>query len=394
MDNFIITFDNSGLFAHHSSDLYYHNFEQVDNKIVVVNEFIKSKSKTDLYLFFLTYDSIMFEELEFPPHLVEYLNSGIIKLVINRRGEFINGDDIIEASRKLNDLGIKVDNIPIISMNIGKKLPNEIGFDSQLAECSWRVPYVVKDINKFYFEDLETHKKEYKFICLNGTITSWRLLVTYEIFNRNLKKKSMMSMVNKCNDSLENMNSQWEYLVDRKLNKNELNYLKKLPILFDKTSKQLNKEIGTINPMLVDEDYILNLKKSYFSLITESDLSPFNVNNSYKITEKTYKAISYHPFIIVGGAGILKYLRKLGFKTFPELFDESYDEIDDNYERIKFILNEVERVCNMDSKKIHNIYVSMISKIEHNGKILKEYNADKIIYGIFKNINNKVEGES
>jgi hypothetical protein len=118
------------------------------------------------------------------------------------------------------------------------------------------------------------------------------------------------------------------------------------------------------------------------------------VNNSYKITEKTYKAISYHPFIIVGGAGILKYLRKLGFKTFPELFDESYDEIDDNYERIKFILNEVERVCNMDSKKIHNIYVSMISKIEHNGKILKEYNVDKIIYGIFKNINNKVEGES
>jgi hypothetical protein len=36
----------------------------------------------------------------------------------------------------------------------------------------------------------------------------------------------------------------------------------------------------------------------------------------------------------------------------------------------------------------------MISKIEHNGKILKEYNVDKIIYGIFKNINNKVEGES
>ena len=36
-----------------------------------------------------------------------------------------------------------------------------------------------------------------------------------------------MSMVNKCNDSLENMNSQWEYLVDRKLNKNELKKLTK-----------------------------------------------------------------------------------------------------------------------------------------------------------------------
>ena len=390
MDNFIITFDNSGLFANNCSDLYYHNFEQEDNKIVVVNEFIKSKSKTDLYLFFLTYDSIMFEELEFPPHLVEYLNSGIIKLVINRRGEFINGDDIIEASRKLNDLGIKVDNIPIISMNIGKKLPNEIGFDSQLAECSWRVPYVVKDINKFYFEDLETHKKEYKFICLNGTITSWRLLVTYEIFNRNLKKKSMMSMVNKCNDSLENMNSQWEYLVDRKLNKNELNYLKKLPILFDKTSKQLNKEIGTINPMLVDEDYILNLKKSYFSLVTESDISPFFKNNPYKITEKTYKAISFHPFIIVGGCGILKYLRSLGFKTFPEMFDESYDDIEDNYERIDFIYKEVKKLCDMSDEELHKIYVSIIPKIKHNCKILYSINTEKIITKLLEDIRRRV----
>ena len=390
MDNFIITFDNSGFFTNNCYDLYHHNFEQEDNKIVVVNEFIKSKSKTDLYLFFLTYDSIMFEELEFPPHLVEYLNSGIIKLVINRRGEFINGDDIIEVNRKLNNLGIKVNNIPIISMNIGKKLPNEIGFDSQLVECSWRVPYVVKDINKFYFEDLETHKKEYKFICLNGTITSWRLLVTYEIFNRNLKKKSMMSMVNKCNDSLEGMNSQWEYLVDRKLNKNELNYLKKLPILFDKTSKQLNKEIGTINPMLVDEDYILNLKKSYFSLVTESDISPFFKNNPYKITEKTYKAISFHPFIIVGGCGILKYLRSLGFKTFPEMFDESYDDIEDDYERIDFIHKEVKKLCDMSDEELHKIYVSIIPKIKHNCKILYSINTEKIITKLFEDIRRRV----
>ena len=159
---------------------------------------------------------------------------------------------------------------------------------------------------------------------------------------------------------------------------------------FDKKSKQLNKEIGTINPMLVDEDYILNLKKSYFSLVTESDISPFFKNNPYKITEKTYKAISFHPFIIVGGCGILKYLRSLGFKTFPEMFDESYDDIEDDYERIDFIHKEVKKLCDMSDEELHKIYVSIIPKIKHNCKILYSINTEKIITKLLEDIRRRV----
>ena len=36
--------------------------------------------------------------------------------------------------------------------------------------------------------------------------------------------------------------------------------------------------------------------------------------------------------IILGQPYTLKHLRKLGFKTFPDMFDESYDEIEDDYE--------------------------------------------------------------
>ena len=61
----------------------------------------------------------------------------------------------------------------------------------------------------------------------------------------------------------------------------------------------------------------------------------------------------------------------MGFQTFPEMFDESYDEISNNVERANFILDEVERVCNMDTEELHKIYVSLLPKIKHNHKLMK-----------------------
>jgi len=87
------------------------------------------------------------------------------------------------------------------------------------------------------------------------------------------------------------------------------------------------------------------------------------------ISEKTYKPIyNLHPFINVGGPGILKLLRDDGYATFPELFDESYDEIKNCSDRIKQIITEVEKFCNKDSKVLDDIYSSKTfqDKLLHN----------------------------
>jgi hypothetical protein len=68
-----------------------------------------------------------------------------------------------------------------------------------------------------------------------------------------------------------------------------------------------------------------------FSIVTESDFFGSDID---RITEKTMKAACMgHPLVILGPAGALKALRKFGFRSFPELFDESYDEIEDPAER-------------------------------------------------------------
>ena len=49
----------------------------------------------------------------------------------------------------------------------------------------------------------------------------------------------------------------------------------------------------------------------------------------------------YHPFVVMGQAGILNYLHTQGFETFSNLFDETYDTIADYYTRLVAVTDAV-----------------------------------------------------
>ena len=85
-----------------------------------------------------------------------------------------------------------------------------------------------------------------------------------------------------------------------------------------------------------------------------------------------------HPMLLLGCAYTLKHLRSRGFQTFPELFDESYDEIEDDKERFFSVMNELERVCSLPKKELHQKYVSILPKIKHNQEIF--YNSKELIH--------------
>jgi hypothetical protein len=87
------------------------------------------------------------------------------------------------------------------------------------------------------------------------------------------------------------------------------------------------------------------------------------------ISEKTLKSAYYElPMMIVGIPGQLASFKSLGFETFPEFFDESYDTISYQGERFNVIKENMMRLCSMDIKEIHNIYYSDVvqDKLEHN----------------------------
>ena len=73
------------------------------------------------------------------------------------------------------------------------------------------------------------------------------------------------------------------------------------------------------------------------------------------------------PFIIAGNKGTLAHLHLLGFKTFPHIFDESYDDLSDQY-RLEQILLQIN---NIDKVALHDKIFSEETKeiLEHNKEV-------------------------
>jgi len=85
-------------------------------------------------------------------------------------------------------------------------------------------------------------------------------------------------------------------------------------------------------------------------------------NHKTHLTEKIIKPIvMYQPFIVVGCVGTLDYLRNYGFKTFSDIWDESYDRETDNNKRMSKILNLIDTICNLSPTE----YKKLIKKTEH-----------------------------
>jgi hypothetical protein len=71
------------------------------------------------------------------------------------------------------------------------------------------------------------------------------------------------------------------------------------------------------------------------------------------------------PFVIVGTQGSLKYLRSYGFKTFGDIWDESYDDVSDN-KRIEHIAGLLRNLDRMPLLEKQRIFEAAQEVVEHN----------------------------
>lgn len=114
-------------------------------------------------------------------------------------------------------------------------------------------------------------------------------------------------------------------------------------------------------------------RNSWVSLISES--SYFEREYAVFISEKTFKPIaSLQPFIIVGSKDSLKYLRKMGYKTFHPYIDESYDDLPDE-QRFKAVAEALKKIQNIEDKA--SWYNSMRDILEHNQRLFLSITKDE-----------------
>ena len=72
------------------------------------------------------------------------------------------------------------------------------------------------------------------------------------------------------------------------------------------------------------------------------------------------------PFIILGAPGTIKYLQDLGFRTFNQWWDESYDS-ELNFEtRTSMIISLVEQISHYPPHRLQEICAEMSDILEYN----------------------------
>ena len=112
-----------------------------------------------------------------------------------------------------------------------------------------------------------------------------------------------------------------------------------VPIILDQERHSIKRNDRWMNPEIYHDAYI--------NVVTEA--FPDKETDCF-ITEKTFKPmLQLQPFMIQGNRHTLKRLREYGFHTFPELWDESYDELETWQERTDAMLKQLHSFCTLST---------------------------------------------
>jgi hypothetical protein len=207
--------------------------------------------------------------------------------------------------------------------------------------------------------DISLESASISFICLNRNVRYHRVALLGMLQDRKLLDDNIVS----CHVSFDGKDLTQEFIkfanedLKRGLYSRQAHteLLKRIPIVAD--AHQV-KGLTTLTEFTEK----LHLK-AFFSVVTETHF----FSEPIFLTEKTYRPMIHgRPFLIATTAGHLKEVRRSGFETFPEIFNEEYDTIEDSYKRIEAIANETARIAAQPIRLKQQMLEKVKDKLLHN----------------------------
>lgn len=138
----------------------------------------------------------------------------------------------------------------------------------------------------------------------------------------------------------------------------DVNLRKRVPLVFH---DGINPE--TENP--VDDQSHQKFQDSYLHIVAET----FQESHPNRLffSEKVFKPMWYmQPFILLGEPGALAKLHEFGYQTFGEYWDESYDDIEDDEERLKQALQTAKTLIQLSHAQLHKLTQDVLPILRHN----------------------------
>ena len=290
-------------------------------------------------------------------------------LVINFADDYLNSVDLDRFASDIKLRGIDSSRIVFVLMdkNFEEFLIRglkERGVNNVLTES---INILMKRVPPRYNTLPES---TYKFSVFSRNYYSWRLSLFLELINRGILKEVNYSFHN-YNPYIEGLVYSLETLKEDvvkegyELTEEIEEWINKVPYDLGNKSQKWSSVIYDA----IDSSDIHIVIESHFDPFLGPNFSQFkpkydpNTIAPGFLTEKTWKPISCRkPFILAATPYALRDLRKLGYKTFDGIIDESYDTMENDQERMKAIGVEIERINNL-SKEAYKEFLNKTKEI-------------------------------
>ena len=209
--------------------------------------------------------------------------------------------------------------------------------------------------------------KNKRFISMNGRLKPHREELINFIEENNLNKHIDYSVM-EYNKPLDNYNFE------------NVNIQKKVDKLYEGENDRVSwdnmkKDSHTdfhINQIYADSKWWYAYKENLLPMYNNYNLdiiseSESNHDDKIFFTEKTLRPLYFGlPFLLMGNKGMLKGLREMGYATYDNIFDESYDTKKNWESRFSIIVSEVKRFCEMSDKDFSNEIKKTTDNVLHN----------------------------
>jgi hypothetical protein len=259
--------------------------------------------------------------------ILDLINNNVIQVIFSHPSE--GSDTIINHCTfelKIKDLLLDKK----ISLIIGGDVPAEYShllyenFLPKILDYDENVKAVEK-----YWNNYST-LRPYKFLFLNGRVRVHRQYMLERLSA--LLDQALWTNLHSGNGPIKLLDTKYEFFkfnVD--LDIKSMECVK--PLLFGS---------GIWGDIYIEANPYID---TYFSLVSET---VHRVPYSFR-TEKIWKPVAIgHPFVVIANQGYYRDLHNLGFKTFGHVIDESFDQIENNTDRMERVATIVEDLCQQD----------------------------------------------
>jgi len=276
---------------------------------------------------------------------------------------------------------IWVVNNPDIDNQVSSLKGKGVKISSRFTHFNFFLQHQAKLSKKAVFQPPKFFRHHYISLAA-GEPRHHRYGITYQLYKSGLVSKGKVS----CTE-FKNFSYRFSNCEHSQNNIDTTRYLKKLDIEKDGDIHSFIRSL----PLNIDfksdpTDDIMSEHHLYDDIFIDLVNETHQPDNQIFVTEKTFRPVSHlRPFLINGDKFTLRHLKSLGFKTFNNWWDESYDECITDQKRLLLLTDVLKKLCALNPKDLLSIYKDMLPILNYNKRTLEEYDQ-------FKNLELAIEG--